>query len=46
MKIKRCWLVKPTNGAFTLLLAMDICDIVSVIVIIVIILVVQIDFIR
>uniref|UniRef100_A0A673J3D2 alpha-N-acetylgalactosaminide alpha-2,6-sialyltransferase n=1 Tax=Sinocyclocheilus rhinocerous TaxID=307959 RepID=A0A673J3D2_9TELE len=30
LKTKRWWLVRPTNGAFTLLLAMHTCDIVSV----------------
>lgn len=37
LKTKIWWLVRPTNGAFTLLLAMHTCDIVSVIVIIIII---------
>ncbi|XP_016346481.1 alpha-N-acetylgalactosaminide alpha-2,6-sialyltransferase 1-like isoform X5 [Sinocyclocheilus anshuiensis] len=30
LKTKRWWLVRPTNGAFTLLLAMHTCDIVRV----------------
>uniref|UniRef100_A0A672QBU5 alpha-N-acetylgalactosaminide alpha-2,6-sialyltransferase n=1 Tax=Sinocyclocheilus grahami TaxID=75366 RepID=A0A672QBU5_SINGR len=30
LKTKRWWLVRPTNGAFTLLLAMHTCDIESV----------------
>lgn len=30
LQTKRWWLVRPTNGAFTLLLAMHTCDIVSV----------------